>query len=85
MSADFKPDDRVIVKPDRAESYILPLRGWVKKRRGATVISVGTLQGCKTETVLVRFDTARPPKRPGDYTLRMNKDELQHADERPAL
>ena len=76
----YKVGDRVRVRRGFAEGFILPLRQWAEDGRMATIIDIAPPHMTWLATYKVRFDTKRPPKRPGDYEFRFSAWHLERPD-----
>lgn len=82
---EFKVGDRVVLKPARAEWWVMPYRAWAQKGRRGTVERLGRddLSSFGRNDVFVRFD-AKKPKRPADYCGWWRRDDLVRIEGEPA-
>jgi hypothetical protein len=74
----FQIGDRVRIRMSEANGFLLPLRKFAHEGRDGTVIDGPIIS---SGSVLVRFDTKRPPKRESDYHFRIRPRELELVEE----
>lgn len=77
-TTDFKPDDIVRVKRERAPQFVYPLRKWVADGRTARVLSTWTSDN--RALVKIGFIPKRKPKNPRSLHFVFAPSELERAE-----
>jgi len=75
----FTKGDRVIIKPELAERFILPQRKWAHERRQATVVAPPD-PSMGRSGYIIEFDAKRKVKYQHTLRLSVSADEIQTAE-----